>query len=125
MGGLNTLNEQLYGHSDPLAEIAGDVDPGDRSVTKEFSIHGEDTTTDPVGTMFQKAADDMLAKTAGVELRWDELVAPLKKRESLPATGTLAKRLGITRVEEILIAGEKWMHGFNAAGELVDARIIG
>jgi hypothetical protein len=38
---------------------------------------------------------------------------------------TLRKKLGITRVEEFVTeSGDKWLHGFNAANELIDARLL-
>ena len=38
---------------------------------------------------------------------------------------TLGKKLGITRVDEIVTqSGDKWLHGFNAANELIDARLL-
>ena len=37
----------------------------------------------------------------------------------------LGKKLGITRVEEVVTkSGDKWLHGFNAANELIDARLL-
>lgn len=38
---------------------------------------------------------------------------------------TLAKKLGITRTEEVVAAsGDKWVHAYNAANELVHARLL-
>jgi hypothetical protein len=38
---------------------------------------------------------------------------------------TLAKKLGVVRTEEVITAsGDRWTHAFNAAGDLVDARLL-
>jgi hypothetical protein len=38
---------------------------------------------------------------------------------------TLGKKLGITRFEEVVTeSGDRWLHGFNAANELIDARFL-
>jgi len=69
-----------------------------------------------------------LDKSDGVaDASWDtpiSVTSALDKRASLPATGSMAKRLGITRTKLEIINGETWAHAFNAAGDLVDARVI-
>jgi hypothetical protein len=48
---------------------------------------------------------------------------PMIQKDEGPRT--LAKRLGITRTEVIVAAsGDRWTHAFNAAGDLVDARLL-
>jgi hypothetical protein len=38
---------------------------------------------------------------------------------------TLAKKLGVVRTEEVVTAsGDRWTHAFNAAGDLVDTRLL-
>ena len=60
---------------------------------------------------------------------WDEPLTakPLEKRFTNPlgfAKGTIGFKLGITRVEQKIIDGEKWTYGY-AGDELVDARVVG
>ena len=58
---------------------------------------------------------------------------PLTPKESSTATSSLpifllpsanGYRLGIVRVEEKEINGERWSRAYNQAGELVEARVI-
>ncbi len=38
---------------------------------------------------------------------------------------TLAKKLGVTRTERVVTAsGDTWLHAYNSANELVDARLL-
>jgi hypothetical protein len=47
------------------------------------------------------------------------------ERRTIFAKGTLGAKLGICRTEEKTDAdGDKWIYGYNAADELVDARVI-
>lgn len=61
---------------------------------------------------------------------WDEPLGAVTKRiepeptelSPLEFRKVLAKN--VVKVEQVDIAGEKWQHAFNAAGELIDARIL-
>jgi hypothetical protein len=75
----------------------------------------------PVARFLEDARDRKLRKSAGVsDESWD---APMSK-SATPSTGTLAKALGIVRTEIKEIDGDRWSHGYNAAGELVGARLL-
>ena len=74
---------------------------------------------------FERALlEDALRKSGGVivDRTWNEPIGVVGKQ--LPTIGTLAKRLGIVRSEIVEEDGERWLRGFNASGELVDARTL-
>jgi hypothetical protein len=75
MSKFNFLNELLFGHSDPLAELEGGIGGFQKT---------PDNALDPVGRFLQKTEFDLLAKTGGVlDARWDD---PLTKAIAVPAT---------------------------------------
>lgn len=90
---------------------------------------------DPI-TKFARDREFELAlqKTGGAlgsDSSWDEPLAasvPLGKRFTNPlnfAKGTIGFKLGIVRQERKTgIDGDVWLHGYNEAGELVDARVM-
>lgn len=90
-----------------------------------------DGAPNPVKQFFEKVAlAQELGKSAG---DWDEIIgAPLEKRESDDAGGdylsvTELRKLwkSIVRTEQVQDAeGLWWSNGYDAKGELVDARII-
>jgi hypothetical protein len=76
--------------------------------------------------------ESVLAKSSPVaaDPTWDEpltVSTPLEKSFTNPLGFTkwsMGYRLGIVRVEEKEINGERWSRAYNQAGELVEARVI-
>jgi hypothetical protein len=100
----------------------------DEGVLEEFSLGSQvffsPEAPDPVEKLFRTAQDNMLAKRGGVsDASWDEALTPVH-RSSAPPTGCLAKELGVVRTEIKVIDGDRWSHAFNAAGEMVGARLL-
>ena len=95
-----------------------------------LSDEHEQLALDPVGDRFQRARFGWLEKTGSdfVDPSWFELVGRVAEKPGTPVTfskGTMGHKLGIVSQETVITeTGEKWIHSFNAAGEMVDAREI-
>jgi hypothetical protein len=110
-----------------LFELTGDVNSVDDERVDTVVI-----PADPVAKMVERAAfDAAMGKTTADDPAWDELLgtAPTaeEKRANSPfKKGTIGYKLGIVRTEEKTDAdGAKWLYGYDANDELVDARVIG
>jgi hypothetical protein len=117
------LATAIFGNEDLLKGIHADSD----NLDVEESTLGRDVflrqeESHPV----DKFVENVLRKDAGIaDSSWDAPIAaaPIKKAD-MSETGSLAKRLGIVRTEQKIIDGEPWSYAYNAAGEVVDARLV-
>lgn len=113
----NIVTEIVYGHSDILAELKGDVSIGDRSVTGEIPLVSE--ALHPAEALL-RAQSDALSKgsTEPIDPCWSESIGVLEKSPELSGMA-LAKSIEVVKVN-----GQKQVHYFDASGELVDVRIL-
>lgn len=125
-----TIYQQYAGYADIRTGFGPMDDRPDKS----------DDVPDPVGEIFKAApvrvalakADRRATVTFDCsvpESDIDDDSAPLDKglmiRKPERGPNTLAKKLGITRTEQVVTAsGDTWLHAYNSAGELVDARLL-
>ena len=126
-----TIYQQYAGYAD-IAKGYGPADDVADSIEE---------LPDPVGKFFEAApVNAALAKSdKRVSVAFDWAVpsaddvdddsttqlykSPMVVRDDGPRT--LAKKLGITRTEQVVTeSGDTWLHGYNAAGDLVDARLL-
>src|SRR5713101_8809984 len=118
----------MAGQIDPLARAIGLFDELDGSDSP--GLDDEQSPMDPIGKFFEQARFRPLTKSSNdfVDASWFEPVARGVEKRGTPVTfskGTMGHKLGIVRQEEKVDGnGEKWIHSFNAAGEMVDARVI-
>jgi hypothetical protein len=125
------LATALYGNSD----LGLDGDTSDPEAVLFDPVAGV-LERAQIDHAFKSAADrgscsvDFL-KTSGIETDVDSEefqldVAPaITKDEPVASRITFAKRMGITRTEENISDGAKWMHMFNDAGECVRTQFLG
>ena len=95
---------------------------------------GEEDPPNPVQKFFAAVADQRSQEPTSLvkyptahDPAWDEPIGRELGKRGTPVTfakGSLGYRLGIVRVEQETIDGENWIRGFNAGGNLVDARVI-
>jgi len=115
----------IFGSADFAKNLNDGLEPTEHSVGAEIFLSSD--AADPVQKFIRKTEFARLSKNAGiVTMGWDEQITtatPVRKGEA-SATGTLAKRLGIVRHELVEIAGDTWSYGYDAAGELVGARLV-
>jgi hypothetical protein len=119
-----TMNHQFAELS--LFQLTGDINrPDDEPISKTV------VPDDPVAAFVEEAAlasalrkDEPDFELAGKILA-EKSTPEAKPAQSRFAKGTLGYKLGIVRTEEKVDEdGAKWIYGYDAAGELVDAHVI-
>jgi hypothetical protein len=116
----------IYG-GDPLEQLDTE-NPGGNELGKVFDSDADAATVaDPVQAFIESERTG-LGKTLmpDTDPGW---IAPILEKTvpGTPATfakGTRGHRLGIVSVEEVVIDGDRWQHGYDAAGKLVAADVI-
>jgi hypothetical protein len=90
---------------------------GDATCAFDFALPPDSDVDDDASSPFWKAPVVVLHNSTAPSPE------AFTKADRTP--NTLAKKLGITRTEEITAAsGDVWIHAYNAAGELVHARLL-
>ena len=123
----------LFGHY-TLAEAFNDQG-GSLSGNEIQKVYDSDSDHSdiphPLDKLFRDTRHEaVLAKSSvAADPTWDEplTVSTLEKSFTNPLGFTkwsMGYRLGIVRVEEKEINGERWSRAYNQAGELVEARLI-
>ncbi|SRR6266513_3818324 len=80
MSEFNALQELLFGHSDALAEMAGEVSNTDRSLGKEIPLGDE--PPDPFQKRVERMQLDPLRKSQGIsDESWDATLTPATRFE--------------------------------------------
>jgi hypothetical protein len=119
----------LFGHHDIME---GADERGPIELAKAVPFDTGATSIDPIGEFLEKAELNMLTKS---DESWDTQLTPAaplaKALRGTPRTypvGSIGHKLQIVSVEELTIDSgigpEKWVYGYNAAGKLVDARLV-
>lgn len=117
------LATAIFGNEDLLKGIDADSDNLD---IEESSVGAQKFLLREESHPVEKFVENVLRKDAGTaDSSWDAPItaAPIKKAD-MSETGSLAKRLGIVRTERQIINGEPWSYAYDAAGEVVDARLV-
>jgi hypothetical protein len=80
----------------------------------------------PVEQLLTKAANERSRRSNNsvADPAWTEEIGVIEKRDRLPGSGTLAKRLGIVRTEFHAIDDERWVYAFDKNDQLVDVRVL-
>src|SRR5256885_2248438 len=80
MSDFNALHELLFGHSDALAEMAGEVSNTDRSLGNEIPLGDE--PPDPFQKVVERMQLDPLRKSQGIsDESWDATLTPATRFE--------------------------------------------
>jgi len=119
---ISTLRQIIWGENEELDKVDLDAQPNPMDAFVHRAQVNAALAKSSTGT---SVVLDLSVPSDDVD---SEENSPMYKTPKIVKDGgrrTLAKKLGITRVEEVVTkSGDKWLHGFNAAGDLVDARLL-
>jgi hypothetical protein len=94
----------------------------------ELDDNGASSFADPVGNLVRKFSNDALSVDGVRECSWDAPMAPpfAKVSTAVPFTNpmnfsksSIGYQLGVVRVEQEIVDGERYSNAYNAAGECV------
>jgi hypothetical protein len=125
-----TIYQQYAGYAD-IAKAYGPTDDIADSIDDVPDPVGKFVAAAPVNAALAKAdrGATVTFDCSVPESDIDDDSAPLDKglmiHKPVRGPNTLAKKLGITRTEQVVTAsGDTWLHGFGSDGELIDARLL-
>jgi hypothetical protein len=125
-----TIYQQYAGYAD-IAKGYGPTDDIADSIDDVPDPVGKFVAAAPVNAALAKAdrGATVTFDCSVPESDIDDDSAPLDKglmiHKPVRGPNTLAKKLGITRTEQVVTAsGDTWLHGFGSDGKLIDARLL-
>jgi hypothetical protein len=119
---ISTLRQIIWGDNEELDKVDLDAQPNPMDAFVHRAQVNAALAKSSTGT---SVVLDMSVPSDDVD---SEVNSPMYKIPKIVKDGgrrTLAKKLGITRSEEVTTAdGSVWVHGFGADGQLIDARLL-